>query len=52
VPVKLLPVRFLHIGLSLKLYAINQTQAQALEDGFKKNAEGLYNKIIEMILEN
>lgn len=37
--------------ISLKLYAASQTQAQALEDGFSKNAEGIYNKIIKMLLD-
>lgn len=38
--------------ISLKLFAVSQAQAQSLEDGFSKNAEGIYNKIIQMILED
>lgn len=38
--------------ISLKLYAVSQAHAQALEDGFTKNAEDIYNKIIRLILEN
>lgn len=38
--------------ISLKLYAVNQAQAQALEDGFTKNAEDIYNKIIRLILDD
>lgn len=37
---------------SLKLFAVSETQAQALEDGFTKNAEHIYNKIISLILED
>jgi hypothetical protein len=37
--------------IALKLYAVSQAQAQALENGFIKNAESIYNKIIQMILE-
>ena len=38
--------------ISLKLYAVSQAQAQSLEDGFTKNAEDIYNKIIRLILED
>ena len=38
--------------ISLQLYAANQAQAAALEDGFRKNAESIYGKIIGMILED
>lgn len=37
--------------ISLKLYAISQGQALALEKGFVKNAENIYNKIIQLILD-
>jgi hypothetical protein len=38
--------------ISLKLYAVSQAQAQALENGFTKNAEAIYNKVIKLILED
>ena len=34
----------------MELFAANKQQAQALENGFRKNAEGIYNALIEMIL--
>ncbi len=37
--------------IALKLYAVSQTQAQALENGFTKNAEAIYNKVIQIIME-
>jgi len=37
--------------VSMELFAANEKQALALEKGFRKNAEGIYNKLIEMILE-
>jgi hypothetical protein len=37
--------------VSMKLYAVSQGQAQALEEGFIKNAEDIYNKLIGLILE-
>lgn len=37
--------------IALKLYAVSQAQAQALENGFTKNAESIYNRIIQLILE-
>jgi len=37
--------------VSMELFAANEQQALALEKGFRKNAEGIYNKLIEMILE-
>ncbi|NLA88156.1 MAG: DUF4364 family protein [Clostridiales bacterium] len=37
--------------ITLKLYAVSQAQAQALENGFTKNAEAIYNKVIQFILE-
>ncbi|SHH49470.1 protein of unknown function [Sporobacter termitidis DSM 10068] len=37
--------------ISMKLYAANETQAQALEDGFIKNAEDIYNNILKLILD-
>lgn len=36
--------------IALKLYAVSQNQAMALEDGFTKNAETIYNEIIKLIL--
>lgn len=38
--------------IALKLYAVSEAQAQALEDGFTKNAEDIYNKVIKLILED
>lgn len=38
--------------VSLKLYAASEAQARALEEGFAKNAEDIYNKIIKLILDN
>lgn len=38
--------------ISMKLYAVNQAQAQTLEKGFAKNAESIYNKIIKLILDD
>jgi hypothetical protein len=37
--------------ISLRLYAASQAQATSLEDGFTKNAEAIYGKIIGLILE-
>ena len=37
--------------VSMDVFAINEAQANALEQGFIKNAEGIYNKLIDMILE-
>ncbi len=37
--------------ISLRLYAVSQAQAQALENGFTANAELIYNKIIKLILD-
>jgi len=36
--------------VSISLYAANEKQAVALENGFRKNAEGIYNTLIEKIL--
>lgn len=36
--------------ISLKLFTVNEQQAQELENGFRKNAESIYNALIEMIL--
>ena len=38
--------------LLLELLAANEQQARALENGFRKNAEGVYNALIGMILES
>jgi len=35
---------------SMELYAGSDKHAQALEEGFRKNAESIYNKLIEMLL--
>ena len=35
--------------ISIKLLAANEKQAAALEKGFRKNAEGIYHSLIEMI---
>ena len=37
--------------LSMKLYAANEKQADEIENGFRKNAESLYNIIINKIFE-
>ena len=36
--------------LSMELFAINEAQANAIEKGFLKNAEGIYNNLIDMII--
>ena len=36
--------------ISMELFAANEQQAQALENGFRKNAESVYNALIDMIL--
>jgi len=36
--------------ISMKLFAANDEQARSLENGFRKNAESIYNTLIEMIL--
>ena len=36
--------------VSIELFAINEKQAVALEKGFRKNAESIYNHLIENIL--
>ena len=36
--------------VTLELFAANESQALALEKGFRKNAENIYNTLIEMIL--
>ena len=37
--------------IELRLYAENESQATSLENGFSKSAETIYNKIINLILE-
>ena len=37
--------------IDLKLYAASEAQAVSLEEGFTKNAEAIYNKIIHLILD-
>jgi hypothetical protein len=37
--------------IALKLYAVSQAQAQALENGFTAKAELIYNEIIKLILD-
>ena len=37
--------------IALRLYAASEPQAVALEDGFKKNAESIYGKILGLILD-
>jgi len=37
--------------VEMELFAANEKQAIVLENGFRKNAESIYNKLIEMILE-
>ena len=37
--------------VSIGLFAVSEQQAIALENGFRKNAESVYNKLIEMLLE-
>ena len=37
--------------VSIELFAVSDKQALALERGFRKNAESIYNALIEMILE-
>ena len=37
--------------VSINLFAANEQQALALEDGFRKNAENVYSTLIKMILE-
>ena len=36
--------------VSMELFALNEKQALALEKGFRKNAESIYNSLIEKIL--
>lgn len=36
--------------VSIELFAANEQQASALEDGFRKNAEKVYHAMIEMII--
>jgi len=36
--------------VSMALFTANEKQARALEDGFRKNAESIYNTLIDMIL--
>ena len=36
--------------LAMELYAVNENQAIDYENGFRKNAESIYNKLIEMLL--
>lgn len=36
--------------VSMKLFAASENQARALEDGFSANAETIYNKVINLIL--
>ncbi len=38
--------------IDLRLFAASETQAVALENGFSKNAETLYNQIIKLILDD
>jgi len=38
--------------VSIELIAANEAQAIELEDGFRKNAEEIYNKLVEFILPN
>ena len=38
--------------LSLEMLAANEKQARALENGFRRNAEGVYNALIGIILES
>ena len=35
----------------LELFAVNEHQALAMESGFRKNAEGIYNALIKMMFE-
>lgn len=37
--------------VSMQLFASSEQQASALENGFRKNAESIYNKLINIILE-
>jgi hypothetical protein len=37
--------------ISMKLYAASEAQAKALEEGFAKNAEHVYNDVIRFILD-
>ena len=37
--------------LSIDMYAANEQQARALERGFRKNAEKIYNDMIDMLLD-
>lgn len=37
--------------ISMNLFAVNQTQAQALEAGFTKKAEDVYNAVVKMLLD-
>ena len=37
--------------VAMELFAVNEQQALSLEKGFRKNAENVYNKLIEIILE-
>ena len=36
--------------ISMDMFAVSQQQAMALEKGFRKNAENVYNSLIELIL--
>ena len=37
--------------ISINMIAPNEAQAEAIEKGFRKNAEVIYNRLVEMILE-
>ncbi len=37
--------------ISMKLYAASEAQARALEEGFMKKAESIYNNVIKLILD-
>ena len=37
--------------MTLELFAVSEQQAEALEEGFRKNAESIYNALIRKILE-
>jgi len=38
--------------VKMELYTVNESQARSLEKGFRKNAEGIYHAIMEMLLGN
>ena len=38
--------------IAMRLYAASETQAQSLENGFTKNAEAIYNKMLGIILDD